>query len=81
MNTREQIQRELESFEDTKLVEGAVGYVLVVVRSLGNDRDPRRPAPGDSISIREAGLTYGESRIALEQALAVLRQQAAERRH
>jgi len=81
MNERERLQQELEAFEGTKLAEGALGYVLVVVRSLGNDRDPRHPAPGDSISIREAGLTYGESRVALEQALAILRQQAAERRH
>ena len=77
-NTREQIQRELTAFKGTKLAEGALGYVLVVVRSLGDDRDPRHPAPGDSISIREAGLSYGEARVALEQALAVARSRAEE---
>lgn len=76
MNTREKIQQELRSFEGTELAEGAIGYVLVVVRSLGNDRDPRHPAPGDSISIREAGLTRGESWVALEQALNAVRRQA-----
>jgi plasmid maintenance system antidote protein VapI len=70
-NTREQIQRELTAFKGTKLAEGALGYVLVVVRSLRDDRDPRRLAPWDSISTRQAGLSYGEARVALEQALAV----------
>lgn len=69
LNPRDRVRRDLEALEGSQLADGALGYVLVVIRSLGTDRDQRAPAPGDSVSIREVNLTPGQSQMALRLAL------------
>lgn len=71
MSVRDDVQRELAAFEGTELAAGAVGYVLVVVGGSGND--PRPVAVGDTISLRQNGLSIGEAVVALELAAKVLK--------
>lgn len=66
---RDLVQRDIAALRSPALAKGAVGYVLIVVRSLGTDRDPRKVCAGDSVSIRERGLTPGESLVALQVAI------------
>ena len=67
MSERAKVQREL--------AEGALGYVLVVVRSRDPGRKDRRARVGDPVSVRERGLTPRQSRMALTAVLDYLRTQ------